>query len=193
MRSKSAALYAICIGYAAVGGAHPVAALTIEECSAKYRDANSETGRILNWNRFRRNNCGAGAIAARSSATAASTALTMEDMRECSAKYQDANSETGRILNWNQFRNSNCGAGAVAGRRSATAALKAHRSMGFNPGPVFPQAISPKYDNEPARRARMRTCLDQYRANKQTNGNGGLRWNAKGGRYYSECNKRLKG
>jgi hypothetical protein len=65
--------------------------------------------------------------------------------------------------------------------------------MGFNPGPVFPQAISPKYANEPAERARMHTCLDQYRANKQTNGNGGLRWMAKGGGYYSECNKRLKG
>src|SRR6516162_10446908 len=102
MWSRSAALYAICIGYAAVGGAHPVAALTMEECSAKYRDANSDTGRIINWNQFRKNNCRAGAVAARSSATAASAALTMEDMRECSAKYQDANSETGRIINWNQ-------------------------------------------------------------------------------------------
>jgi hypothetical protein len=65
--------------------------------------------------------------------------------------------------------------------------------MGFNPGPVFPQAISPKYANEPAARARMHTCLDQYRANRQTNGNGGLRWNAKDRGYYGECNKRLKG
>src|SRR6516165_2088518 len=112
-------------------------------------------------------------------------------MQECSDKYRDANSETGRIVTWQQFRKDNCGAGAT--RSSATAARKAHRSMGFNPGPVFPQAISPKYANEPARRARMRTCLDQYRANKQTNGNGGLRWMAKGGGYYSECNKRLKG
>jgi hypothetical protein len=163
----------------------------MEECSAKYRDANSETGRIINWNRFRKNNCGAGAVAARSSASAASAALTMEDMQECSAKYQAANSETGRIINWNRFRKNNCGAGAASS--SATATLKANRSMGYNPGPVFPQAISPKYANEPARRARMRTCLDQYRANKQTNDNGGLRWNAKGGRYYSKCNKRLKG
>ena len=119
-------------------------------------------------------------------------ALTME---ECSAKYRDANSETGRIINWNQFRKNNCGAGAVAARSSATAALKANRSMGFNPGPgpVFPQTVSPKYANEPAGRARLHTCLDQYRANKQTNGNAGLRWIAKGGGYYSECNKRLKG
>ena len=36
----------------------------------------------------------------------------------------------------------------------------------------------------------MHTCLDQYNANKA---NGGLNWIQKGGGYYSECNKRLKG
>jgi hypothetical protein len=191
MCSRSAALCAICIGYAAVGGAHPVAALTVEECSAKYRAANSETGTIITWQQFRNDSCGAGA--ARRSATAPKSkpfvaALTME---ECSAKYRAANSDTGRIITWQQFREDNCGASAA--HSSATAAPKASRSMGFNPGPVFPQAISPKYANEPAARARMHTCLDQYRANKQTNGNGGLRWNAKDGGYYGECNKRLKG
>ncbi len=39
----------------------------------------------------------------------------------------------------------------------------------------------------------MLTCLDQYKANKASNGNGGLKWIQKGGGYYSECNKRLKG
>jgi hypothetical protein len=39
----------------------------------------------------------------------------------------------------------------------------------------------------------MLTCLDQYHANKAGNGNGGLRWIQKGGGYYSECNKHLKG
>jgi hypothetical protein len=39
----------------------------------------------------------------------------------------------------------------------------------------------------------MHTCVDQYNANKETNGNGGLKWIQKGGGYYSECNKRLKG
>jgi hypothetical protein len=37
------------------------------------------------------------------------------------------------------------------------------------------------------------TCLDQYNANKASNGNGGLKWIQKGGGYYSECNKRLRG
>jgi hypothetical protein len=53
--------------------------------------------------------------------------------------------------------------------------------------------VSPKYSNESPGKARMHTCLDQYRANKASNANAGLRWITKGGGYYSECNKRLKG
>ena len=34
---------------------------------------------------------------------------------------------------------------------------------------------------------------DQYRANKASTGNGGLRWIQKGGGYWSECDKQLKG
>lgn len=58
---------------------------------------------------------------------------------------------------------------------------------------VFPSAVSPKYSKESAGKARMHTCLDQYNENKANNGNGGLKWIQKGGGYYSECNKRLKG
>jgi len=66
------------------------------------------------------------------------------------------------------------------------------------PGPagnaVFPTTVSPKYSGESAGKARMQTCLDQYRANKANGGNGGLKWIEKGGGYYSECNKHhLKG
>ncbi len=57
---------------------------------------------------------------------------------------------------------------------------------------VFPNAISSKYSKETPSKARMHTCLDQYNANKEKNGNGGLNWIQKGGGYYSECNKRLK-
>ena len=59
--------------------------------------------------------------------------------------------------------------------------------------PVFPTAVSPKYSTETAGKQRMHTCLDQYNENKAGNGNGGLNWIQKGGGYYSECNKRLKG
>lgn len=58
---------------------------------------------------------------------------------------------------------------------------------------VFPSAVSSKYSSESAGKARMHTCLDQYRINKTSGGNGGLKWIEKGDGYYSECNKRLKG
>jgi hypothetical protein len=58
---------------------------------------------------------------------------------------------------------------------------------------VFPTAVSPKYAKESAGRARMHTCLDQYRENKASNANAGLNWIQRGGGYYSECTKRLKG
>jgi len=58
---------------------------------------------------------------------------------------------------------------------------------------VFPTAVSPKYSKESAGRARMHTCLDQYHENKASNANAGLNWIQKGGGYYSECTKRLKG
>ena len=58
---------------------------------------------------------------------------------------------------------------------------------------VFPTAIAPAHAGEKPGVARQKTCLDQYNANKATNANGGLKWIQKGGGYYSECNKRLKG
>jgi hypothetical protein len=41
--------------------------------------------------------------------------------------------------------------------------------------------------------ARRKTCLDQYKANKAANTNGGLKWLQKRGGYYSQCVKKLKG
>jgi hypothetical protein len=58
---------------------------------------------------------------------------------------------------------------------------------------VFPTAIAPEFAKEKPAKARMKTCDAQYKANKATNANGGLKWIQKGGGYWSECNKRLKG
>ena len=111
-------------------------------------------------------------------------------MKECSAKYRAAQSAgKGAGLSWQDFRKANCGLGAYAPAEAAPA-TPAAPMVG---GATFPKAVSPKYSKESAGRARMHTCLDQYHANKAANGNGGLRWIEKGGGYYSECNKRLKG
>ena len=80
---------------------------------------------------------------------------------------------------------------AAAESDSGRAFCSAHPTATGNA--VFPNAVSPKYSGESAGKARMQTCLDQYRANKVNGGNGGLKWIEKGGGYYSECNKRLKG
>ena len=60
------------------------------------------------------------------------------------------------------------------------------------PAAVYPSAIDSKFANEKPTPARMHTCAAQFKANKATNANGGLKWVQKGGGYWSECNKRLK-
>ena len=121
-------------------------------------------------------------------------------MKECSAKYKAAQTAgTLQGQKWSDFRKAECGPGASAAAAPGTAAPAAPPAATPAAPPaaagnaVFPSAISPKFSSESAGKARMHTCLDQYNANKAGNGNGGLKWIQKGGGYYSECNKRLKG
>jgi hypothetical protein len=136
-------------------------------------------------------------------ATSPAQALSRQ---ECSAKYQAAKSAgTLNGQKWNDFRKAECGADATATPAAAPAAAPAPAPKEVAKKPeaapassmpvgnaVFPSAVDPKYANESAGKARMHTCVDQYKANKETNANGGLKWIQKGGGYYSECNKRLK-
>ena len=131
-------------------------------------------------------------------------ALTMQ---ECSAKYKAA--QTAGALNgqkWNDFRKAECGTDAAATPAAAPAAppkaaeaKPAPKPAATAAGPapmgdaVFPKAVDPKYSKESEGKARMHTCVDQYNANKAGNANGGLKWIQKGGGYYSECTKKLKG
>jgi hypothetical protein len=131
-------------------------------------------------------------------------ALTMQ---ECSAKYKAA--QTAGTLNgqkWNDFRKAECGSDAAATSAAAPAAAaaapktaeakpkKSEAAPAAASGPaVFPKAVDPKYSKETEGKARMHTCVDQYNANKASNANGGLKWIQKGGGYYSECTKKLKG
>src|SRR5882762_4191803 len=143
--------------------------------------------------------------------TSSAQALTTQ---ECSAKYQAA--KTAGTLNgqkWNDFRKAECGADAAAAPAATPAAAPAApKEAAAKPkkeaappaapaaapavpaGPaVYPSAVDPKYSKETAGKGRMHTCVDQYNANKTANANGGLKWIQKGGGYYSECNKKLKG
>jgi hypothetical protein len=134
-------------------------------------------------------------------------ALTMQ---ECSAKYKAAQTAgTLKGMKWKDFRKAECGTDASAtpaattAQKPAAAPAKPAVTTAAKPAAapaaagraVFPTAVSPKYSSESAGKARMHTCLDQYNTNKanNSNANGGLNWIQKGGGYYSECNKHLKG
>jgi hypothetical protein len=190
--------------------------LTMKECSAKYQAA--KTANTLNgmkWNDFRKSECAAGDAAAPTPApkptattTAAPSAGGGLTMKECSAKYQAA--KTANTLNgmkWNDFRKAECSdddaseADAAAAEAAAppakpTANPKASPTAAPTKpiaagSAAFPSEVSATYANETPGKARMRTCLDQYRANKANNAQQ-PNWIMKGGGYYSQCNTRLK-
>ena len=138
-------------------------------------------------------------------AAAPAQALTSQ---ECSAKYQAAKKDGSLgTMKWNDFRKAQCGADATPAAAPTAAAptapaepkqAKKEAAPAAAPtmpaGPaIYPSVVDPKYAKETAGKARLHTCVDQYNANKTTNGNGGMKWIEKGGGYYSECNKKLKG
>jgi hypothetical protein len=109
--------------------------------------------------------------------------------KECSAKYRAAKAAgTLNGQSYKAFRAAQCESAAAA----TPAATRAATTSAAAGSAVFPSAVSPKYKGESAAQARLHTCLDQYKANKARNANGGLKWIQKGGGYYSVCNARLK-
>jgi hypothetical protein len=167
MTMRYATIYAgAIIGAVALGGtsAH---ALTMQECSTKYKAAQTAGSlKGMKWNDFRKAECGSDASAAPASTPAA---VTRPTTAPSPAPAKPA---------------------AATTARPAATTVPAPSAIG---NAVFPSAVSPKYSSESAGKARMHTCLDQYNANKTHNANGGLVWIKKGGGYYSECNKHLKG
>lgn len=132
--------------------------------------------------------------------------------KQCSEKYEAA--KKANTLNgqkWNEFYKQ-CEAQLKGSQPAAAPAPapaptpapaekpkkeKEKESSGPAPVPtgpiVFPRAVDSKYSSLTPHFQRLKTCDDQYKANKATNSNGGLKWTEKGGGYYSLCNKHLKG
>ncbi len=166
MSTASRTLWATAV-FVALTWTIPAHALSMHECSAKYRAAQAaKTLNGMSWKEFRKAECGAGAAeapgAASGKAAGAGTPVVAASPSDTASP-----SKSKRIYN-----TAPAGASADA---------------------VFPSAVSPKYAGKSAGKARMLTCLDQYHANKAANENGGLKWIQKGGGYYSMCNKHLKG
>ena len=147
--------------------------------------------------------CTSALLASMVLASSPASALTA---KECSEKYQTAKAAgtLGGGKKWNDFRKAECGAevtpaaatvpprGGIQVNASGKV-RRARRPRSDKRKCGVSRAVDPKYSKETAGKARMHTCLDQYNANKATNTNGGLKWIQKGGGYYSECNKQLKG
>ncbi|MBE7213469.1 MAG: hypothetical protein INR65_20830 [Gluconacetobacter diazotrophicus] len=160
-----------------LGSAAGARAETMKECSAKYQAA--KTAGTLNgqdWKSFRKAQC-SGTSGATASATPAVPTATPPATGPSATPAAPA-------------------ATAAATPSPAPAAVPkpAAPATASAGGPaVFPNAVNPKYASLSAGKARMKTCVDQYNANKSGSGNGGLKWIQKGGGYYSECTKHLKG
>jgi hypothetical protein len=164
-------------GFAALVATSSAQALTTQECSAKYQAAKAAgTLNGQKWNDFRKAQCAADAAAApvavpAPAPAAAAPAAPKEAKKEAAPAAPAAPKE--------------------AKKEAAPAAAPAAPMPVGNA--VFPAAVDPKYAQEKPGLAREHTCADQWKANKAANTTGGMKWNAKGGGYYSECNKRLKG
>ena len=170
MTTQAKILGAIAVsGLAAFAMISQANALTAQECSAKYQAA--KTAGTLGgqkWNDFRKAQCGADATATPTAAAPAAAApAPAAEPKEAAKK---------------------------ASKKEAKETAKEAAAPAAPSGPaVYPSAVDPKYSKETAGKARMHTCVDQYNANKAGNANGGMKWIQKGGGYYSECSKKLKG
>lgn len=163
----SAVALAAALGFSAA----PASALTMKECSAKYQDAKkNDTLKGMKWNDFRKAEC-SDDDASEAEAAAAEKAA---DAKPAAATKPAPTSTTTTAPN-----------GTPAPKGASAAKPAAGGKM------AFPTAVSDKYASETPGKARMHTCLDQYRANKAA-GAEQPNWIAKGGGYYSQCNAKLK-
>jgi hypothetical protein len=154
--------------------ASPANALTMAQCSTKYnaaKDAGTLDGQT--WNQFRKAECAADADAAtkpdkKSTAKADKTkkAATADEpkgltAKECSVKYQAAK-EAGTLggMKWNDFRKSECAAGASAAATPAKATKTKTATTADEP-----KGLS------------MAQCSAKYQAAKSSNTLGGMKWN----------------
>ncbi|MBZ9655013.1 hypothetical protein [Phyllobacterium lublinensis] len=131
-------------------------------------------------------------------------------MKECSVKFKAAqNAGQAEGVSWSEFRKTQCTVGQADASAVSEPTDAKPKSAEAKPGKTpkksdaatspasgettFPSSVAARFAAEKPAKARMHTCLEQYRANKQAGTLGNLRWIAKGGGYYKLCNAKLKG
>ena len=155
----------------------PAQALTMKECSAKYQEAKAKDAlKGMKWNDFRKAEC-ADEDASEADAAAAEKEAEAKPAAKPAATTEKPASTTATAPN-----------GTPAPKATTTATKPAAKAAA---GKSFPSEVSDKYSTETPGKARMHTCLDQYRANKEA-GVEQPKWIEKGGGYYSQCNAKLK-
>lgn len=152
--------------------AAPAHAMTAKECHAAFKTA-KHNGSLngQSYKAFKAASCGETIKAAAAPAAAAETAPTAAATPAASTSAAASDS-------------------SPAATKAPIAPKAAVASSG---NVVFPTAISPEFSKLSAGKARQKTCVAQYNANKANGGNGSLKWIQKGGGYWSQCNSRLKG
>ena len=138
------------------------------ECSAKYQAA-KDAGSLgdMKWNDFRKDECGPGASATVTKAAKSTKSSDDGDakgltMAECSAKYQAAK-DAGTLgdTKWNDFRKTECAAGA-----STTAETKPAK-----------KATKAAANDNGAKGLSMAECSAKYQNAKAGGSLNGMKWN----------------
>ena len=189
---------ALALGCSFLFATAPANALGLKDCSDKYSAAKA-AGKAGNktFADFQKSDCGADAKPV--VAPAAKPADAKATAKPADTKPATAATTTPAAPAVDKKAADKAAAKAArAEKRKADAAAKAAaKPAATTTAPataaVFPTAIAEKFKTKKPAKARFATCLEQYRTNKAANANGGLRWIQKGGGYYSQCNKKLKG
>lgn len=159
----------------------PAHAMTAKECHAAFQAA--KKGGTLNgqsYKAFKAASCGTETPDATPEA-AAPSATTAAPASAATAPTTTVPVTTGK---------ANPPDSSVAGTKAPIESKTAPVTSG---NVVFPTAVSSQFSSLTPGKARMKTCVAQYNANKATGKNGNLKWIQKGGGYWSQCNSRLKG
>ena len=147
------------VALSALALAQSANALTMRQCSQKYKAAH-DAGIVgtPTWNEFRKAECGPDATTALKN-TEPSTAAAGPSAHECSVKYQAAKSaDTLGGMTWNEFRKAGCVAKTAAADKPA-------KTEGAGSPPIDATKVSQK------------ECSARYQAAKAGDTLGGMTWN----------------
>lgn len=150
----------------------PASALTMKQCSEKYKAA-TQAGAVagMNWNEFRKSECGRDATMAVKNAKAPSSAGTGPSLEECSARYRAAK-DAGTLggMTWNEFRSAGCVA------KTAAAPMPPAKQETARTAPAEKAAEKAAAPKEKMK-VSGKECSTRYQAAKSAGTLGGMTWN----------------